>query len=67
MSQNSNLVKTPLLDPDLKIVDKNESGELFVVEDEENGIRNLLVDCEPPIVVLEQLIMEVPNEPERSF
>ena len=62
MSENFNLVKNYLLDLDLKIVDENESEELFIVEDEENGIRNLVVDCEPPIVVLEQLIMEVPKE-----
>jgi hypothetical protein len=52
-----------LLDLDLKIVDENQPEELVVVEDQENGMRNLVVDCEPPIVVFEQLIMEVPNEP----
>ena len=62
MSQNFKKVKNFLLDLDLKIVDENETQELVVVEDEENGIMNLVIDCEPPIVVLEQLIMEVPAE-----
>jgi hypothetical protein len=47
----------------LKIVDENEAEELVVVEDDEDGIHNLIIDCEAPIVVLEQLIMEVPAEP----
>ena len=61
MSENYITVKNYLLDLDLKIVDENESEELVVVEDEDAGIRNLVVDCEPQIVVLEQLIMEVPE------
>jgi hypothetical protein len=62
MSENFQKVKNFLLDLDLKIVEENVSQELVVVEDEENGIMNLVIDCEPPIVVLEQLIMEVPAE-----
>lgn len=62
MSENLDLVKGYLLDIDLKIVDENEAEELIIVEDEENGIQNLVIDCEPPLVILEQLIMEVPND-----
>jgi hypothetical protein len=58
MSENLNLVKNYLLELDLQIVEENEKEELVVVEDEENGIKNLVIDCEPPILVLEQLIME---------
>jgi hypothetical protein len=62
MSENFEKVKNFLLDLDLKIVDENKAQELVVVEDQENGIMNLVIDCESPIVVLEQLIMEVPKE-----
>jgi hypothetical protein len=62
MSENLDLVKGYLLDIDLKIVSENEAEELVVVEDKENGIQNLVIDCEPPIVVLEQLIMDVPRD-----
>ncbi len=62
MSENFAKVKNYLLDLDLKIVNDDEAEELVVVEDEENGIKNLIIDCEPPIVVLEQLIMEVPEK-----
>ncbi len=63
MSQNLDKVKNYLLDLELKIVDEHTTEELVVVEDEENGIHNLIIDCEPPIVVLEQLIMPVPKQP----
>ncbi len=62
MSENLDLVKGYLLDIDLKIVSEDEAEELVIVEDEENGIRNLIIDCEPPIVILEQLIMNVSED-----
>ena len=43
MSENFITVKNYLLDLDLKIVDENDSKELVVVEDEDAGIRNLVV------------------------
>lgn len=62
MSENLELVKNYILDMDLNIVEENKAEELVVVEDEENGIQNLVIDCEPPLVVLEQLIMEAPKD-----
>ena len=67
MSENLDLVKGYLLDIDLNIVSEDETEELVVVEDEENGIRNLVIDCEPPIVILEQLIMDAPKVPGEFF
>ena len=67
MSENLDRVKGFLLDLDLTIVTENESEELVVVDDEDNGIKQLVIDCEPPIVVLEQLIAEVPAEPGDLF
>ena len=67
MSENLDLVKGYLLDIDLNIVSEDEAEELVVVEDEENGIRNLIIDCEPPIVILEQLIMDAPKVPGEFF
>jgi hypothetical protein len=67
MSEHFKKVKSYLLDLELKIVDENEAEEMVVVDDEENGIRNLIVDCEMPIVILEQLIMELPKTPGDFF
>jgi len=61
MSENFSKIKDFLLELDLKITEENEDKELVVVEDPDNGIQNLIIDCEPPIVVLEQLIMTVPG------
>ena len=67
MSDNLDRVKGYLLDLDLTIVAENETEELIVVDDEDSGIKQLVIDCEPPIVVLEQLIGEVPTEPRDLF
>ncbi len=63
MSEKFELVKSYLLDLDLTITKEDEPEELVVVEDEEAGIKNLIVDCEDPILIIEQLIMEVPEVP----
>ncbi len=64
MSENGTrsfeLIKGYLTDLGLKITGENPAEEIVVVEDEENGIKNLIVDCESPIVVMEQLIIDVP-------
>jgi hypothetical protein len=62
MSENLSKVKNYLTELDLKIVKEVASEELVVVEDPENGIQNLIIDCEPPILVLEQLIMELKGD-----
>ena len=67
MSEHLDRVKGYLLDLDLTIVAENEADTLVVVDDEDNGIKQLVIDCEPPIVVLEQLIAEVPEEPGDLF
>lgn len=41
--------------------------ELVVVDDEERGIKNLIIDCEEPILVLEQAVMPAPPRPEKLF
>jgi len=53
------LVKEYLEDLNLDIVEENPEHELVVVENESEGIKNMIVDCEEPIVIIEQLIMKV--------
>ncbi len=40
---------------------KNEdtAEEIVVIEDESQGIKNLVIDCEDPILILEQLIFDL--------
>ncbi len=67
MSEQLETVKGHLLDLGLTITGENEVDELVVVDDEDNGIKQLVIDCEPPIVILEQLIGDVPPEPGDLF
>jgi hypothetical protein len=60
MSEKFEQVKQIINDMDMVIVSEDAAEELVVVEDEENGIKNLFIDCEEPIVVLEQVILKVP-------
>ena len=67
MSEQLETVKGHLLDLGLTITGENEDDDLVVVDDEDNGIKQLVIDCEPPIVILEQLIGDVPPEPGDLF
>lgn len=67
MSEKFEMVKHYLMDLDLKIVKEDAAEELVVVEDPDNGIQNMVIDCEAPIVVLEQLIMPAPKDSGEFF
>ena len=67
MAEHFDRVKGYLLDLGLTITAEDEAEELVVVDDEDNGITKLFVDCEPPIVILEQLIGHVPADPGNLF
>ncbi|UZP65820.1 YbjN domain-containing protein [Desulfovibrio mangrovi] len=56
------LVKHYLHEMELPILSEDTAEELVVVSDPENGIVNLVIDCEDPILVIEQLIMNVPAQ-----
>jgi len=60
-------VKSLLLDLGYAITQEDEGQELFIVDDEDSGINNLIVDCEDPLLVLEQVIMPIPQEPGNLF
>ena len=60
-------VKSLLLDLGYAITREDEGQELFIIEDEDSGINNLIVDCEDPLLVLEQVIMPIPRETGNLF
>ncbi len=62
MSEYFEKVKVFLVDMGYAISQENAEEELVIVNDEESGIKNLIVDCEDPILILEQLIMKVPGK-----
>jgi hypothetical protein len=67
MSEKFDLVKQYLAELEMPIVSEDPGEELVVVDDEDNGIKNLVIDCEDPILVLEQVIMPVPGSPDELY
>jgi len=52
-------VKQYLLELEYEIILEDKIEELLIVNKEEKGIKNLVIDCEDPILVIEQLLFEV--------
>lgn len=54
-------VKEYLLEMGFVLEQEDSNEELVVITDEDRGINNLVVDCEDPILILEQVIMPLSN------
>ena len=59
---NFEKVKDFLLDMGFVMSQEDPQEELIVIDDEERGIKNLVIDCESPILILEQVIMPMPQD-----
>jgi len=55
-------VKTYLLELGYEIIAEDPEEQLFIIHDEEEGINKMFVDCEDDILILEQVIMDLPSE-----
>lgn len=55
-------VKDFILDMGFAISHEESKEELVVIDDDERGIKNLVIDCEGSIVILEQVIIPMPKE-----
>ncbi len=62
MSENLEKVKAYLGELGFVLTSEDPEQELVIIDDEEQGIKNLVIDCEYPILVLEQVIMDVPQQ-----
>ena len=62
MSENFDKVKEFLSELNFPIEEEDAAEELVVISDEERGIHKLIIDCEEPILILEQVIMPAPAE-----
>lgn len=67
MSDRFELVKEYLFEMGLPITEESVEEQLVVVDHEEDGIKNLVIDCEEEIVILEQAVMAVPAEAGNLF
>ena len=63
MSEYFTTVKSYLHDLNLLIEEENPEEELVVVSEEDRGIHRLIIDCEEPILIIEQAIMPLPRSP----
>jgi hypothetical protein len=55
-------VKNFILDMGFAISHEEPQEELVVIDDDDRGIKNLVIDCESPILILEQVIIPMPQE-----
>lgn len=62
MDNNFEKVKEFLLDLEYTIIAEDPDEELFIVENEDSGIKNLVIDCEDPLLIFEQHIFQLKND-----
>ncbi len=55
-------VKDFILDMGFAISHEDPKDELVVIDDDDRGIKNLVIDCEGSIVILEQVIIPMPKD-----
>ena len=63
MSEYLQTVKSYLQSLELDVSEEDTEEELLVVNDEDRGLHNLILDCEDPILIIEQAILPVPDNP----
>jgi Putative bacterial sensory transduction regulator len=51
----------------LAISDEYPTEGIVVVEDEERGLKHLVLNCDDPILIFEQRILDVPTRPGELF
>ena len=54
-------VKDFILDMGFAISHEDPKEELVVINDDDRGIKNFVLDCEAPILILEQVIIPMPE------
>ena len=67
MSEKFQVVKNYIYDLGFDISEESKEDELVVINDESKGIKNLIVDCEDPILILEQFILKLKRDEKAIF
>src|SRR6266446_6996801 len=60
-------VRSYVHERNLVVVSEDPAQHLLVVEDHERGINNLVIDCEEPLLIFEQMILDVSANPGDMF
>ena len=67
MSENFEKVKGYIHDLGFEISKEDKAEELVIISDENRGIHQLIIDCEDPILVVEQHIFRVKSESQAMY
>lgn len=59
-------VKEYLQELGFDFIHEEPDEEVVVIEDEEQGIKHLVIDCESPILILEQFIFDLKKKPSET-
>jgi hypothetical protein len=59
MDQYFDKVKAYLIELDYDIISVDEQESIFIVNSTDGGIYNLVVDCEDPILIIEQYMFDI--------
>ena len=60
-------IKNFIMDMGFSICHEDTKEELIVIDDDERGIKNLVIDCESPILILEQVVIPMPQNAANSY
>ena len=60
-------VREYLLELEYNIVMEDAQEQMFVIEKEEEGIVNVVVNCEDPILIVEQVLFEVKKDNQEMY
>lgn len=61
MDNNFNKIRNYILELGFDISIENKDDQVFVIQDENLGIKNLVIGCADPILIMEQFILDVKN------
>ncbi len=61
MANDFDKVRDYLIELDYSIVKEDKEDAVFVVESEVDGIKNLVIGCADPILIMEQHLFEITN------
>lgn len=59
MNTNFEKIKTYLLELNHNIIIENKEEGMFIIDNEEKGVKNLIIGCSEPIIIIEQFLFEI--------
>lgn len=62
MATNYEKVRDYIMELDYSIIHEDPEEEIFVVDHEEDGIKNLVIGVADPLLIIEQFMFDIKNE-----